>query len=69
MWQLGDGGLRSPPGPSIDVHWKAMGMEDKMKQERSQNIRKAMEELEKTNGKMNGRRKYMVRIRVPGRGV
>ena len=33
-----------------------------MKQERSQNIRKTMEELEKINGKGNGRRKYMVRI-------
>ena len=37
-----------------------------MKQERSQNIRKAMEELEKINGKGNGRRKYVVRIGVPG---
>ena len=46
-WQLGDGGLRFPPGPSIDVHWGATGMAGKMKQERSQNIRKAMEELEK----------------------
>ena len=45
MWQLGDGGLRFPPGPSIDVHWGATGMEGKMKQERSQSIRKAMEEL------------------------
>ena len=69
MWQLGDGGLRLPPGPSIDVHWGATGIEGKMNQERSQNIRKAMEELEKINGKGNGRRKYMVRIGVPGRGV
>ena len=63
MWQLGDGGLRFP------VHWGATGVEDKMKQERGQNIRKAMEELEKINGKGNGRRKYMVGIGVPGRGV
>ena len=54
---------------SIEVHWGATGMEGKMKQERSQNIRKAMEELEKTNGKGNGRRKDMARIGVPGRGV
>ena len=40
-----------------------------MKQERSQNIRKAMEELERIYGKGMGRRKYMVRIGVPGRGV
>ena len=37
----------SPPGPSIDVHWGATGMAGKMKQERSQNTRKAMEESEK----------------------
>ena len=62
-------GFDSPPGPSIDVHWGATGMEGKMKQERSQSTRKAMEELEKINGKGNARRKYMVRIGVPGRGV
>ena len=54
MWQLGDGGLRFPPGPSIDVHWGATGMEGRMKQERSQNRRKAMEELEKINGGLIG---------------
>ena len=68
MWQLGDGGLRLPPGPFINVRWGATGMEGKRKQKR-QNRRKAMEELEKTNGKGNGRRKDMARIGVPGRGV
>ena len=33
-WQLGDGGVRFPPGPCMDVHWGG------------QNRRKAMEELE-----------------------
>ena len=32
--QLGDGGVRFPPGPCMDVHWGG------------QNRRKAMEELE-----------------------
>ena len=68
MWQLGDGGLRFPlVRPSTCIG--GPGMEGKMKQERSQNIRKAMEELEKINGKGNRRRKCMVRIGVPGRGV